>query len=468
MNLNRIDLKLGGTITALFLALLFPLGFVIHEIFSGFYFNTVEENTQQISSQYASLIASNHDKGIFEVLNLMAALSQNLLYVVDDSGNVVVSNVKYTQVGDKISTEELANLKKGLIQENIYDETHHKTYYISGSSIFLDNKFLGAVYILTPIEGVIASLEKIRRLIFFAALGSFFLAIGFTLILSKKLSYPLIQMEQVTRRIAKGNLDTKLQVSSKDEIGSLGEAINDLAEDLRRYRNGRNEFFANISHELRTPLTYIKGYSRVLKEELYKSNEEKNQYLNIIDNETTRLTNLISDLSDLSMIEEGKINLNNVFIDVSELVEEVYLKTKFRAQEKGLGYTLEKPSEPPLILGDELRLEQIFINLIENAIRYTDSGKVSIEIVTKQKVVKIVIMDTGVGISAEDLPFIFERFYRVEKSRSRKYGGSGLGLSIVKRLVELQNGTITIKSKLNVGTTVVVTFPLSTKEGERM
>ncbi|QOY36893.1 sensor histidine kinase [Anaerobacillus isosaccharinicus] len=461
MNLNRIDLKLGATISALFLALLFPLGFVIHEIFSGFYFKNVEENTQQISYHYASLIANNHETGIYEALDLIATLSQVLLYVVDNSGNVIVSNAPYIHLGDKITLEELSNLRRGFKQENIYDETHHKTYYISGSSIFKDDQFIGAVYILTPIESVIASLEKIRSLIFFAALGSFLLATGFTLILSKKLSNPLVKMERATRKIAKGDLNTRLVIRSKDEIGSLGTAINDLAMDLKRYRDSRSEFFANISHELRTPLTYLKGYSRVLKEELYNSNEEKLQYLNIIDNETTRLTNLINDLSDLSMIEEGKIVLNNVEIDITQIVEDVFQKTKYRAEQKGLLFSIKVPSEVPFIYGDGLRLEQIFINLIENAIRYTDNGTICLEILVDEKEVKIIIKDTGIGISKENLQFIFERFFRLEKSRSRKYGGSGLGLSIVKKLVELQNGAITVESKVNIGTKVVVIFPLS-------
>lgn len=468
MNLNRINLKLGGTIIALFLAILFPLGFVIHEIFSGFYMKSVEEENKQLSSQYASLISDNYDDGIFEVVDLMSSFSQVKLYVVDKDGNVTISNIDFLKKGDKISKEELSDLRQGLLHEKIFDETHHKTYYISGSPIFNENLFLGGVFVLTSIEGVIASLEKIQNLISFAAFGSFLLALGLTFIFSKKLSYPLLEMERATREIAKGDLDTKLIIRSKDEIGSLGEAINDLARDLKRYRDTRNEFLANISHELRTPLTYLKGYSRVLKEEKYKTKEEKNNYLSIIEDEATRLTRLINDLSELSTIEEGNINLNLEIIDVSEVLEGVVSKAKLRAEQKGLQFKLTKVNDLPYILGDGLRLEQIFINLIENAIRYTDHGLIEVQITLNEKEVKVIIKDTGQGMAAEDLPYIFERFYRVEKSRSREFGGSGLGLSIVKKLVEVQNGTISVKSKLNVGTTITVTFPSVSgdKEGE--
>ncbi|MFC5711896.1 ATP-binding protein [Thalassorhabdus alkalitolerans] len=466
MKWNRISVKLGAIIITLFLLVLLPLGFVINQILSGFFHQQLEEETSQLSSHYASLIENNQDDMIVPMIQRMAELSQIPMYITNAEGEVIaLAHLAGVEEGQLITQEEMTELLAGRTVESLYEDPEGQSYYAIGTPFFSENSFEGSVFVLSTMEGLEQSLLQVRNLLLLSGAGAFFLALGFTIVVSKKLSTPLLQMEKATRKIAKGEWETTVPQNSGDEIGSLANAINELASDLKRYRDTRREFFANISHELKTPITYLNGYSKVLKEGLYQTEKEKNEYLDIIQGESQRLSQLINDISDLSQAEEGKISLELEWVDLSEVLEGVIRKTALKAKVKGLDIHLKIDNHLPLIYGDGLRLEQIFLNLVENAIRYTDKGFISLSTLKsdKQNVI-IQVEDSGKGISKKDLPYIFDRFYRVEKSRARQYGGTGLGLAIVKNLVELHNGNIEVSSQLGKGTVIIVAFPINRRE----
>ncbi|QZT33217.1 HAMP domain-containing histidine kinase [Caldalkalibacillus thermarum TA2.A1] len=469
MNLNRIDVKLGVMIMLLFLVLLLPLGFVINQIFSGFYYTKVQEETSRLSAQYAQLLANNRNEMMIPMIEMMAQFSQVRIFIINPEGQIIaVANVPGLNKGDSIMLEELDALALGQTIETTYTDPEGKPYYLTGTPIMDQHSFYGGVFVLSPIEGIYQSLRGVRNLLVLAGFGAFFIALGFTMMLSRSLSRPLLQMETAARKIAKGHLETRVEVGTADEIGSLAMAINDLARDLKRYRDTRREFLANISHELRTPLTYLEGYAKVLKEGLYQTAEERDKYLDIIHKETKRLNQLINDLSELAKMEEGRISLNFQWVDIMEVLESVLSKTSLKAKEKGLLVQVDIEEDLPLLYGDGLRLEQIFLNLVENAIRYTDVGTVSVQAkLVGQKIIKTIVEDTGRGIPKEELSYIFERFYRVEKSRSRQHGGSGLGLAIVKKLVELHGGVIMVSSQPGKGTRFEVDFPVAANKQDR-
>lgn len=474
MNIHRVDLKLGATIILLFLIVLLPLGFVIDQIISSFYYRQVEQDVEQLSSRYADVLSTNYNSTAIHMIELMATFSQENLYIVDDKGNIIVSTSLPMGLLNEttISEEELNTLfNRKPIKKMVEDTLSMEHYMVYGKPIIDDTEFYGGVYVFASIEEIYRSVAKVRYLLILSGVGALFLALGFTFVFSRKLSAPLLNMEKATRKIAKGNLDTRVMVSSKDEIGSLAAAINDLAKDLKRHQDTRREFFANVSHELRTPITYLEGYAKVLKEGLYQTEEEKIQYLSIIHQEAGRLTRLIHDLFELSKLEEGKVSLNLEWVDFAELLDGVILKTGLKAKEKGLELKVNIEEALPFIYSDGLRIEQILINLIDNAIRYTDHGAISVQVrMIEQQEVAIIIEDTGKGIPNHELPYIFERFYRVEKSRSREYGGTGLGLAIAKQLVEIQGGRIEVFSEVGRGTRFELFFPITVKpnieEGE--
>ena len=305
------------------------------------------------------------------------------------------------------------------------------------------------------------SLLAVRKLLLFSGMGAFILALSITYIIAQILSRPLLQMQKATRRIALGELETRLDISRNDEIGFLAEAINDLAIDLQRYRDTRQEFFASISHELRTPITYLEGYAKVIKDHMYETEAEKEQYLDIIYQEAQRIQHLVDDLFELSKMEEGKTTLCMESLDLTEVVDQAVPKVALKVKDKGLALNIHRCEGLPLIVADGMRLQQIVLNLLENAVRYTEQGGIDVYLSFDADSLQLTIEDTGIGIPEEELPYIFDRFYRVEKSRSRQYGGTGLGLSIVKMLVELQGGTIHVASKLQEGTHMEIQFPLA-------
>jgi two-component system phosphate regulon sensor histidine kinase PhoR len=232
--------------------------------------------------------------------------------------------------------------------------------------------------------------------------------------------------------------------------------FHDITE-IRDIERLKRDFVVNVSHELRTPLTAIKGFTETLEED---ADPDARHYLHIIKRNTDRLINIINDLLLLSQLEETGMKLELERVDLADMIENVMRVFDQAIREKGLKLSVAVDDKLPLIKGDAFKLEQFFINLLDNAIKYTESGEVHVVLSRGDEgSVTIEVQDTGIGIPSEDLPRVFERFYVVDKSRSKKVGGTGLGLSIVKHIVLLHNGRIDIKSTPGKGTTVSVRLP---------
>lgn len=462
---NRIAVKLGLTIIGLFLIVLAPLGYVISSIFSSFYLDNLEKNMEHLSIRYVDQMSRG---GMMSaaMIGMMAELNGVDVVLFDQSGkSVMETNMYNPPIIDSLVPEDIQQLSNHIFLSKEEMNKAGERYFLKVSRLNGDS-FSGAIGIISSVESAMEAVDQIQSLLILAGVGALFIAVGITYIISRRLSQPLLQIENAARRMAEGDLDVKVDVISDDETGSLARTINELGDELKRYRDTRSEFFANISHELRTPITYLEGYSQVLADGLVESEDEKSKYLLIIHQEARRMKGLVEDLFELSKMEEGKISFNKEWIDLSEALQHVLYKVGPRITEKGLILEQDIMKGIPYILGDGNRMEQIFFNLLDNAVRYTIKGFIRVNIFRDSSHVIITIMDTGLGIPKEELPFVFERFYRVEKSRSREFGGTGLGLAIVKKLVELQDGHIEIKSEVNQGTTFMIKFPIFLEEVE--
>jgi signal transduction histidine kinase len=458
--MNSIVTKLGLTILFTIMVILLPLGFVTNKIFLNFYYSQIYEEVDSLSSKYAT-ITDIESKSTLEMFEKLADLTYKEIVVVDKKGSVLGnSGIRVMYKGSKINKVQYELLFNGAsVEEEVTDPSSNERYLAIGKPVQQNGEFKGAIFVYASMSDMYVSLERFQDILLLAGAGALLIALGITFIVSKKLASPLLNMEEATRKISSGDYETRLIVHSKDEIGFLARAINDLSMEIKSVRDNRREFFANISHELKTPITYLEGYANVLKNNLVSSKEERDQYLDIIEKEAKRLSTLIDDLFELAKMEEGKIELELQEIDLKDLIKHVSTKSMIRVNKKGLSLKFMNEDEVPSVLGDGLRLEQIMTNLIENAIRYTEKGSITISLSTVRAVVKVKIKDTGPGIPKEDITHLFERFYRVEKSRSRNHGGTGLGLAIVKNLVELQGGTITVCSELGIGTTFELSLP---------
>ncbi len=249
--------------------------------------------------------------------------------------------------------------------------------------------------------------------------------------------------------------DFLLSVTPIPVTGEIIVLLRDITE-MRKLEIIKKDLIANVSHELRTPLTAIKGYAETLEEEIPS---ELKKYVNVIIKNSERLINLVNDLTTLSKIEKSEKNEKEfVDVDLGEVTTGVFSLMKSLAEKKGLNLKIEIKGDP-VIKGNPDNLNQMLINLVDNAIKYTDQGEVKIEVEDKEDEVILKVSDTGIGIPESEIPRIFERFYVIDKSRSRKSGGTGLGLSIVKHVVLSHNGKIEVKSKQGEGSQFSIKFP---------
>lgn len=457
MKVSRIGLKLGTAAMALMIVILVSSGFAVDRLFMNFYVSQMKEDAQQIAAHFTTM-AESDDATTQSMIRTFAEFSDVSVLWVNDQGKSVTFPRESEQLS-LIKKQDTRRLLDGHAQSFFRRDAHGHPFYIVGRPVQKGASTHSALYVVASMKKMEASLQQLRSLLLLSGTGAFLLALGLILIMSKVLSQPLLHMQQMTDKMAKGDWDTRLQMKSRDEIGMLARSINHLAASLQQYRDSRRAFFSNISHELRTPVTYLHGYAKVLNDGLVDSDEERKQYLSIIDQESVRLEHLIHDLFELAKMEEGRTTLSLEPVDLKEIAKTAVQKVRLKADQKRLSLQLKLHDRVPPVYGDRKRMEQVLLNLLENAIQYTESGRVSVQLTDEQEATVLSVSDTGIGIAERDLPYIFDRFYRVEKSRARAYGGTGLGLSIVKNYVEMQGGTVDVNSQKGTGTTFVLRFP---------
>lgn len=274
-------------------------------------------------------------------------------------------------------------------------------------------------------------------------------------LLSRMLTKPLIRMKEATERLSKGQFSVKLVQKSNDELGELANAIETLAQDLQRVQEGRNEFLAAIAHELSTPLTYLSGYAAVAKRPQL-SEQQRQQYLTIIVEEAASLKQLVHHLLEAAKLEEPQFTVLKQPFAVAPFIERIATFVQPAFVEKNIHFTYHYEQDL-MMIADEQRLEQVLHNLLDNARHYSDAGStVTLTAAAQHGRIAFVVSDTGIGIAKHEHNAIFERLYRVEKSRSRRFGGMGIGLAVVKEIVEAHDGEITVHSELGKGTTITI------------
>jgi two-component system phosphate regulon sensor histidine kinase PhoR len=235
------------------------------------------------------------------------------------------------------------------------------------------------------------------------------------------------------------------------EIKQMFEKTKNDIEHLERLQKMRSQFLANVSHELRTPIFSIQGYIETLLNGALNDSKVNKHFLEKAEHHTVNLSNLLNDLIDISMIESGEMRMSFRYFHISEFIKSIVSDFLLMASEKNIQLIFNNTIEGLQVFGDKEKLKQVFVNLLQNAIKYTDEGSVEIFLEEEKKFVNIIIQDTGIGIPQEDLNRVFERFYRVDKARSKAVGGTGLGLAIVKHIVEAHNSKITVESIVQKG-----------------
>ena len=309
--------------------------------------------------------------------------------------------------------------------------------------------------------GITSALQGFLLTGLLIGLGS--LVVG--LVISRGVSRPLSHLTEATRAVAAGDLDVRVSARYPGEMGELATAFNDMAADLARADELRRNLTADVAHELRTPLSVIRGKLEGVLDGIYPATAE---HLEPVLEETELLTRLVEDLRLLALAEAGQLALEKRPLDVGDLLRDAQVNFGPQAADRGVTLSLDPPPDLPQVLADWQRIAQVLGNLLTNALRHTPPGGcVTMSAAADDDRVTVTVADTGTGIPADDLPYIFERFWRGDKSRSRAGGGTGLGLAIAKHIVEAHGGTIGVESAPGEGARFWFTLPVTSSQETR-
>jgi len=385
---------------------------------------------------------SNLSQSAMNLMMVFPSLAQNNLMLVDEGGRIVL-DVDRAMLGQTLSDELLA---KGVALEL---EGNRIGTLISGSALArftaTGREFLGALN-----QGVLL-----------AALVAGLVALALGALLVRQFTRPLKAVTQAAEQIAAGNFKQQVRVSSHDEVGRLAEAFNSMSAQLQQSEQLRRQMTADTAHELRTPIAVLSGDLEALLDGFSDPSQDTFRAMH---KELQRLTRLVNELHELSLLEAGEMQLLARATDLTPLVDQLIETFRPNALARGISLCAELDKNLPSVSADADRIAQVVHNLLSNALRHTPAGgRVSVKLCRQENAVLCAVSDTGAGLAADELPWVFQRFWRADKSRDRKSGGAGLGLAIAKKLIEAHGGDIRVESRPGKGATFAFTLPFGAK-----
>jgi signal transduction histidine kinase len=377
------------------------------------------------------------------------------IIITDNNGKIISTSEPVTKEMQKQLTCKTETIpKSGLIVEKNWK----KSKFISTVSPLEINEFQGNLHLLLKTSFLENMLLKLMNQFIIISILTIILTTISVFVFSRVITEPLIKMKRATEKMSKLNKPIQLGIKRNDELGSLATTIEELSSELTYMKKERNEFLASVAHELLTPLTYMKGYAKVAKRDSL-TKEEREEYLQIIEDETDSVTDLVQDLFMLVQLEQHQFVIKKQKMLLRSFLEHMVEKTKTTLTNKQIEIHVYCKNDVEVCI-DERRMEQVLLNLLHNAYQHSpENTSITIRVLTSANTFTISIQDEGEGIPKEDIPHIFDRFYRVDKSRTRATGGKGIGLAVAKEIVELHNGSIEVKSELGVGTEFIIELP---------
>ncbi len=463
---NSIVKRWALTVLAGIIILIVAIGISIGFILKAQYYNSVE---MTLNSRASSMVLSNFNTASAvndETFNKLAKnfvdnfSDKNVMevWVIDKNGNVVVSSTGFSVKGESYpdydyakASEDGKGLWTGEMQSG--EKVMALTYVLSEN----DNGVNGAVRYIISLEDIDRQLTIIWIIIAFLLLIFISFVITSGAFFIRSIINPVRKINETASKIAKGDFNATVEKHKyDDEIGQLCETINNMAYEIGETERMKNEFISTVSHELRTPLTAIKGWGETIRSEKDSDNEIVEKGIDVIVNESERLTDLVEELLDFSRMESGKMTLKTSRVDIIKELNDVLVVFKERSERDGIELITRVPNNNLVIIADGNRLKQVFVNVIDNSFKYNKKGGfVKVSFTFTDKEIKIVIEDNGCGISKNDLPRIREKFYKANNS----VRGSGIGLAVTDEIIKMHDGEMIIESEIGNGTTTTLILP---------
>ncbi len=460
--------KLLTTYLAIIIAAITALSILISHIYGSYIFE--EKNRTLLRAAYQiNQLAQDLESGRISDGNLQIAL--NSLGTVTDAKIYLVRVDKKAlaspdtlEIGENLDEnfllEDLGKIVDGqtVFRHRQYSARFQMEVVFTGIPWKTADGIEGAILLFSPVSHITDNIAQMNLILWIIAITAILVSAVVIYFNSLRISRPIKKMEAAARKLAEGENTEDILIKDRDEIGMLAQSFNFMKKQLAATEKMRREFIANVSHDLRTPLTSINGFVEGMLDGLVKP-ENYRKYLLIIHEETTRLTRMTGEILQLAKLQSGSMKLNKLRINAKRLVESVLDAANALMAEKSISCTVAC-GENIEVFADEDKIRQVLVNLIGNAVQYNrEEGTIAITVTESPQTICFSVKDSGIGIPEEELPYIFEKFYRVDKSRQGSQGGTGLGLNIVKSLVELHGGAIRAISRPGAGTEMVFELP---------
>ncbi len=392
------------------------------------------------------------------------------VYILDSEGNVLIPANEYSETTfniSKLPDEQISELKKnGTLDgyDNMNDTLKDSCLYVI-KAVYSDDKeqpqTVGYIFACTAEKVVNKVIGSTIKTLLMTSLWVFFAALVAVYFLTERIIEPLKNMSRAAKSYATGNFDIRIPVQGNDEVAELAVAFNQMADDLQNLEDMRRSFLANVSHDLKTPMTTIAGFiDGILSGAIPPENQ--NEYLERIKNEVLRLSRLVRQLLDISRMQAGDRKLETESFDICEMARQIVLSFENRIYEKKLDVEFDCEEDNVFVNADKDSIHQVLYNLCDNAVKFScEGGKYKVGVSIKNKHAYISVYNEGQGIPKEDLPFVFERFYKSDKSRGLDKAGVGLGLYISKTIIDAHRESLTVDSEQGKYCRFEFTLPLT-------
>ena len=444
------------------------------ENFTKSYRTQLKGQVERISDQMSELVRTNDKEGSFTYMEYLETIEDHQttdvwFIAVEEDGEPMAkeftnANIEDLDLSDKVEYV-IERAKNGKVAYKAgYDKIYEKTMICVGAPIYnVRGKIVGIVLLNSAVEERDQVIYSSRRYIVYSIFAGIMISLILAAISAKIITRPITKMEKVALELSKGNYKKRTHIRTSNEIGILAESMDNLAEKLEKNEEERKvneqmrlDFFANVSHELRTPITVVRGYAETLADGVVTKEEKKQQFYERMVAECKSMERLVGDLLTLSKVQNPHFEIEKEPVNLIQIFQDVLRMYKSILEKKNIHVTLNTEQECIMMMGDYDRLRQLFINILDNAVKFShEGGNIEIRIKQTEKI-SIWISDEGIGIEPEEVPHIFEKFYKSKLRQNAK--GSGLGLVIAKHIVEKHQGSISVNSKVGKGTVFTIEF----------
>ncbi|MBU3187999.1 HAMP domain-containing histidine kinase [Clostridium bowmanii] len=460
--MNSLRTKLAGSyLLVILITVIIVEGFLIAGT-KKYYYKNVESNlSNQLmlsTSFYNTYLASaNVKENVANNVDVFYEKINAEVQIIDLDGFVIMDSLG-VMPEKKLESNDFIEASAGKVGSIIDRQKYENEGVMTVAyPLIYNGKINGVLRFITSLKKIDDDIYQLSR--FFLITGGMVIIISgiVSIFISSIITSPIKKIMSGAEKMASGNFIEKIKVNSDDELGQLAKTLNYMTEEILKSERMKDEFIASVSHELRTPLTSIKGWSIVLNSSELEDVEELKEGLEIIEQESDRLTFLVEDLLDFSKLSSGKVSIKKDFVDLKDILNNIKTQTLPRALKENIHLNLVIDENLPKIFADRNRLKQVFINVLDNSFKFTpDGGNVSIRVNLEGENIVIQIIDTGCGIPKDELPRVKEKFFKGKNANSK----NGIGLSICDEIIKLHEGELQINSVLGKGTEVCIIIPV--------